>query len=325
MPRRKALGVFAAGVVSVAVPGITPRRAGAVGRAVDPPCSRGGTFCGYPDGGGYNIGCCMGPGGNTTNTVCCPGQSGVIGSVCCPTGFTCGNTSKDALQNCICHGVVDPRTGECNCPPSKICGNTCCEEHEKCEDGECVPCPDDDRCGSRGCCSNGTTCQNKSTGLCCVHTWNPCGKGRPGGVKKCCPPLDSCCFNAKTNSVKCCGPGVECEDGRCKCTKDETRCGEDCCKGHEVCSKGKCCPKGTINCNGKCCKSHLCVLSAGQKVCCPIDRIGTPNGVPVCCPPGTKLQSDDTCCAPGSPDCCDSGELSTICGRGRICVNGKCH
>lgn len=326
MPRRKALRVLAVGVATVAVPGITPRRARASGASsgkINAPCSQGGTFCGYPDGGGYNIGCCLGAKGDT-RTVCCPGQSGVVGSLCCPTGFTCGNTSADYTQGCICHGRIDNRTGECNCPPTKVCGNICCADNEKCEDGECVNCPDDDTCGKE-CCSNGTVCQNKNTGLCCVKAWNPCGKGRPGGVSKCCPPNDTCCLNRRTNAVKCCGPGVECgDDGNCKCTKDETKCGDDCCRKGEVCSKGLCCPKGLVNCDGKCCKAHLCVASAGKKVCCPIERIGTPNGIPVCCPPGTKLQ-DDTCCAPNNPNCCDSGDVTTVCGRGRICVNDKCH
>jgi len=221
--------------------------------------------------------------------TCCwfsPEESGykpwgiVVG---CGPNTRCGSAKG---ERCICNGVVDRSTGECNCPPSKVCGNTCCLKNERCEftpDSECVPCDDADRCGS-DCCEQGTVCRDKSRSLCCVKTWKACQAGQ-AGVVKCCPPRDSCCFN---------------------------------------CSKGLCCAKGLVNCDGKCCKPHLCVASSGKKVCCPLERIATPSHGPLCCPPGTVPSGGDACCAPGNPDCCDKGGVTQVCAKGRVCVDGHC-
>ncbi len=159
IPRRRALGLFGIGLAAAAVPSLTAPRARAAGQLT--PCSHGGTFCGYPDGGGYNIGCCLGAGGDT-RTVCCPGKSGVVGSLCCPTGYKCGNTRPDPPQGCICVSKVE-------------CGGTCCRTGEYCEtrflgedtcdklcphthEHKCIGvcCTDNETCGFFGCkCKSG--------------------------------------------------------------------------------------------------------------------------------------------------------------------------
>src|SRR4051812_28480284 len=147
MPRRTAMRMLAVGLGAAALPGLTPRRA----RAAAPltPCQNGGKFCGYPDGGGYNLGCCMGANGDT-RTVCCPGQSGVYGSCCCGTGYSCtfpGSTDKNC---CTCKGVE--------------CGNACCKRGEYCEtyfafDDVCTKlCPDGSHQCNGVCCTGLETC-----------------------------------------------------------------------------------------------------------------------------------------------------------------------
>ena len=52
--------------------------------------------------------------------MCCPGKPPDIGSLCCPTGYICGNKSKDSKENCICRSKV-------------VCGSTCCKPGEDCQ------------------------------------------------------------------------------------------------------------------------------------------------------------------------------------------------
>ena len=149
MPRRTALRVAAAGLVVAAIPGIRPRWAYAA--APPAPCSSGGTFCGNILPGGYNIGCCMGA-GRDSRTVCCPGKPGIVGSLCCPTGYTCGNTSADSKENCKCASKV-------------VCGGKCCKPGDYCVS----PLFGDDYCDKL--CPNHT---QKCIGVCCTNN-EECG------------------------------------------------------------------------------------------------------------------------------------------------------
>jgi hypothetical protein len=99
---------------------------------------------------GYNIGCCLG-GTNETRTVCCPGIPGVVGSLCCPTGYICGNKSADAKENCICRSNV-------------VCAGKCCNRGEYCDtyfgfDQACTKlCPDGKEHCNGICCTRSETC-----------------------------------------------------------------------------------------------------------------------------------------------------------------------
>lgn len=334
MPRRRALRLLGGAIVVAAVPALragSARGAAAaslpLGRFAEKPCLKG-VFCGFAVNNGYNIGCCHNP---KVPFVCC-NQNQETGSWCCPEGFTCGDGTGKGKGNCICNGAVNPKTGACNCPPNKVCGKQCCEEHETCDNGECVRCDDDNRCGT-DCCPTGSVCRNKARSLCCVKSWKPCTAGS-GGVVKCCPPSNDCCFNQKTKSYTCCDQGRKCEDGACKCAKNTKKCGKECCTKNEVCLDGTCCAKGKVKCAGRCCGKHDCCAdkvccdgpdrACVNGKCCPLDRgIGSGKAAR-CCPPGTVGGAGGTCCPESDPDCCSDGEVSILCPKGKACVRGTC-
>lgn len=247
---------------------------------------------------------------------------------CCPPG-ECFRDNAGNNANC--------------CPPAYQCRGAknvaCCNDGERCVDGDCERCPADQVCGKRTCCEDSEACVNSRTHLCCPKTWKQCKAGL-AGVVKCCPPLDTCCFNKKTKTAVCCDAKHPClaDEGRCKCMKDETPCAGKCCPKGQVCSDGKCCPKGKVNCGGRCCdkgqccgdvccgKGEFCASSIAYskpKVCCTSNRILVdPSGKPVCCPKGTVPNDSDTgCCPPGDPNCCGD-EL--VCLGNQICVRGTC-
>ena len=335
MPRRRALRLLGGAIVAATVPGLRPRSAhGAsvaslpLGRFAEKPCLKG-VFCGFAVNNGYNIGCCHNP---KVPFVCC-NHNKETGSWCCPEGFTCGDGTGKGKGNCYCEGAVNPKTGACNCPPNKVCGKRCCDEHETCDNGECVQCDDENRCGT-DCCPAGSVCRNKARSLCCVKSWKPCDPGG-GGVVKCCPPSDFCCFNKKTKAVTCCDSEHVCDEGVCGCAKGTKKCGKECCKGTEVCTKEKCCPKGKFNCgDGRCCDDKklccgktCCDSKAGKCIggsCCPPNRLLGKGASAKCCPPETVVSAGGVCCPKADPNCCSEDELSVLCPKGQTCVRGTC-
>lgn len=319
MPRGRALRLAVGALAAVALPGVGARvaRAGITRGAGT--CPPGGQLTCAEQFGKDVSECCSRPIPGSGNYTCCPpGQCfySETTNTCCPKDFQCGKGG-------------------------------CCSEGERCVNEKCVRCDSDKVCGKE-CCEESETCVNPAKSMCCVKTWNHCkvagAAGAAGAVVKCCPPRDECCTNRRTKTVTCCDSKHPCEDGRCKCGKDETRCGDaKCCKKDtEVCSRGKCCPKGRENCGdgrccekGKCCgkdccgKGEFCAASIAfskPKVCCTSNRIiVTASGKPVCCPKGTLPNAADTgCCPPGDPSCCGRGDDELSCLGGLMCVRGVC-
>jgi hypothetical protein len=171
MPRRRAVCVLGAALVTATVTCVRPRTAHAGALAVgsfsaDKPCSySGGQFCGFEVNGGYNIGCCWKKGERFT---CC-NHNKEVGSWCCPDGNTCGDGTGKTGPNCVCSNTCND--GTC-CPKSK----------GRCVKGACCPgkrttfAP-----GTNGkgvaCCPPGTVAVPGATGKCC-----------PKGELGCCEP-----------------------------------------------------------------------------------------------------------------------------------------
>lgn len=318
MPRRRALRLAAGALVAVALPGGRATAAsGATTKAwVTAGCGKGG--------GGLPCATQFGP---QVSECCGPIDKSNPDSnyTCCPPG------------ECWHHpGPPYPMT-TC-CPEAYRCRGGCCNDGEKCVEGKCTRCPSDKVCG-KDCCEASQDCVNRKTSLCCMKTWKRCEAGL-AGVVKCCPPRDTCCFNPTTKQATCCDAQHPCVNGRCKCKKDETPCGDkDCCKKGQICSNGKCCPKGKINCGderccdkGQCCGDTCCggnefcassIAYSKPKVCCTSNRIiVSPSGKPVCCPKGTVPNDSDTgCCPSGNPNCCGD-ELGCL--GNTMCVRGIC-
>lgn len=171
MPRRRAVYVLGAALVTTSLTGFKPRpaRAGtlALGRfSVERPCKTG-QFCGFAVEGqdGYNIGCCMAKG---VRFVCC-NQDKEVGSWCCPEAHTCGDGTGKTGPSCVCSNKC--KDGSC-CPKSK----------GRCVSGTCCPlkrttfAPGTKKNGV-ACCPPGTVAVPGATGACC-----------PKGQLDCCEP-----------------------------------------------------------------------------------------------------------------------------------------
>jgi hypothetical protein len=332
MPRRRAVYVLGAALVTAAVPGIRPRTAQAgtlaLGKfSADAPCSGGGgQFCGFAVNNGVNIGCCWEKG---EPFVCC-NKNKKTGSWCCPEGYICGPGYTGTIPpggkpNCYCKGVE--------------CGNTCCPKGKECDNGQCVSCTSEHKCGA-DCCKKGQFCASPRQSLCCDDGSNYCavlpkpGSGGKAGKVSCCAKGTTCCQNDKRTD--CCGPDQKCRSGKCACPPKTQECGTDCCKTAtgEHCSNGKCCPKGKVNCGGKgtccaqvdCCGDTCCEGNTvcANGTCCPPGR-GFGSGKNArCCPPGTVPTSEKTCCPANDPECCGEGEFQVLCHKGSTCVSGSC-
>ena len=320
MPRRRALRLAGAALVTAAIPTLRPRSAFASPCGPDTPCS---SVCNSPP----HVGACGTDETNSCGQVRCRIQGCLLpGDQCCraaggdpwicPKDTECGKVRS----NCIA-----------KCPSGQKCGDNCCvPPDEECVDGECVPCRT--RCGGT-CCEDGKVCVNPRAGLCCLASWVKCEAGA-AGIVKCCPPRDTCAVSFKTKTAKCCGPKQKAVGAGCTCkNKGETVCGNDCCTKSETCSKGMCCPKGKVNCgNGQCCKPSDCCgktccggkgqTCVGGKTCCPTSRRLGSGTSAKCCPPGTVASQPDTCCPPNDPSCCDLAPLG--CSKGQVCVAGAC-
>ena len=268
-----------------AVPGFRPRPARAAPARGSGKCPPGGQLtCEQQFGKGISE-CCSRPiPGSGFYTCCAPGECfySPTHNTCCPKDFQCGKGG-------------------------------CCNEGERCVNEECVRCDSDKVCGKE-CCEASEVCANAKKSLCCVKTWKQCRAGLAAGVVKCCPPLDECCFNKRTKTAKCCDKQHPCDPdtGRCRCTKDETRCGDDCCKtkqGEFCCDKKMCCKKGTF-----------CVGGKNKKTCCPSARAISRGLEVYCCPPGT-VDVGEGCCPRNERDCCES---DLACLGNSTCVRGVC-
>ena len=315
MGRRSALRLVASTVALTAFPVLRPSSAAAAGAAT---CPSGTEVC--TNGKGSQV--CMPAGGN-----CCIFPGLIVG---CPPGFSC---DEKLIEKCRCNGTD--------------CGGglkrRCCPKGKSCEDGKCVSCESERKCG-KACCKEGEECISEVHSQCCPRGARYCavfgsaGTGQEAKKVICCPPGAKCCANDVRAS--CCTESQTCQAGTCSCPKNTRRCGSDCCKPGEVCSNGKCCPKGKVNCGGKCCDKDECcgtdfkTCCAGNTIClngtcCPLNR-GVGSGKKArCCPPGTMPTPTGTCCPKNDPECCtdsdgEGNDLSVLCKGGRVCVEGVC-
>lgn len=283
MPRRRAVRVLGAAVLTAAVSGLRP--ALALGAGAQTPCDAPGLcpsdtkVCGEPWIAGCLKDCCL-----PRTQICCTWKGTPPTVICCGKDERCGDKPAECLPACP--------------PGSTKCGRDCCEPYENCVGGKCEC---NERCGGK-CCEEGATCRNDKRSLCCPSTWKVCTAGSAGAVK-CCPPREKCCFESGTKKVQCCGPEQECDPatGACRCKKKgQVSCGSECCNAEtETCASGrssqgkpfkKCCPKGKVLCAGACCEPKRCVrnFEGGGKVCCPRERLMNLGSMSMCCPPGKR-------------------------------------
>ncbi len=243
MPRRRALRLAGAALVgAVAVPGLRPRSAGAVGfpcTGLTPQkCSSGGAQVCVPN----DWNCC-------SNSLCA--------GACKPWESCSSGGCNDTPLLCSDKGAAGTRGGGDRQARPEFCsvrlasgpticypqGRTltwgwCCGKGETCGTtlGDCNC--EGDYCGP-ACCKQGQVCADQIRGVCCPKHWNQCAVG-PGHVVKCCPPRDTCCFNHKTHTAVCCDADHPCVGGKCECKKHEERCGATCCRKGQSCVAGVC-------------------------------------------------------------------------------------
>jgi len=158
----------------------------------------------------------------------------------------------------------------------------------RCQQGCCFACAAAGAsCGNRLCCRVGGRNLSCCNGTCCNAT---CCNGRT-------------CANTQTSNTHC---------GRCN----------NACGRGNFCSRGLCCPKGTVNCGGRCTNLQTSDNHCGEcnKRCPNVPTIThCSNGK--CCPTGT-VNCNGTCADPrSSPAHC--GKCGNSCDGGR-CVRGVC-
>ena len=180
----------------------------------------------------------------------------------------------------------------------------------------------------------GSVCRNKARSLCCVKTWKPCEPGA-GGVVKCCPPSDHCCFN-KNDEV---GyllrqrPRLQRRCLRLRQGDEEVRQGV--LQGDRGLHEGKVLREGQVQLRRRTLlrrqetllRQDLCDSKAGKCIggsCCPPNRLLGKGASAKCCPTGTVVSSGGVCCPKADPNCCSEDELSVLCPKGQTCVRGAC-
>jgi hypothetical protein len=245
---------------------------------------------------------------DATSKTCKPTQCGTC-QVCdgdtgqcetAPSGTACGS----GLVCCgeTCQGADDPcnnqgDSGGCGvceeydensgCVPKQ--DGTTCGSCGKCSGGACIPdlsqsCPTCQTCGAGGVCStaaDGTSCGSNE--VCCGGTCTPGDSCPcPSGQHQCTSFLGSkiCCDNAD----QCCVNQAEqpiCGpyNGVC-CTGDQYQCGTICCDSQEVCGINTMFP------TGKCCPHGTILVDDGS--CCDSAQYCDTGGSFVCCPSGQQ-------------------------------------
>lgn len=139
MPRRRAVRLLGATLVTAAMPGLRPQRAAAQG--CDGRCTGAGqSLCGEPKGVGCLHTCC-----NDLRPVCCKWPETET-YICCGKNEKCGDK---------------PGTCVPACPGPRVCGTKCCPSGQKCtwSNRKRTCCPTSrivSKGGNRFCCPKGT-------------------------------------------------------------------------------------------------------------------------------------------------------------------------
>ncbi len=248
---------------------------------------------------------------------CNGGPACGIGAVCCFSGCVnplsdpsncgaCGNTCPPG-QECAMGQCLSTACGGRNCPPGLSC----------CPGVFCVDLVNDPtNCGGCGVtCGSGERCDSGR----CVST-EPCGisPGPCTGGTLCCGSL---CVNPLDDIAHCggcdrrCAPGETCRGGAClpsmgcMCQSGQTCCAGDICRdlSTDPANCGACgnvCPLNTVCRAGRC--EGVTPGCGGGPACAP--------GAVCCVDRCVDLRNDPTNC----------GFCGSVCGPGRICVNGAC-
>ena len=359
MPRRRALRLAGAALVTAAVPALRPRTASAFGYSCSDPNFPQKCF----GGNGTQV-CVAADEHCCTNALCAsacaPWEQCSNGNACDATPALCthpGAPDLDPTRTKFCSLRRDLGPSLCSPGGRTLLEGWCCRPDESCGgalgEPDCLECPENRKCGATECCTKTQYCAHGNLELCCER--GKAGKGREepcirrdGVVGQCCRPGLVCKQNAtqavccRPNEVlrnrrcacsdpkqKLCGAkeccdkklGEVCSNGTC-CLKGETGCGaEACCLNKsEHCSNGMCCPKGKTGCGEHCCtKGETC----SRGTCCPRGRGFGTGASALCCPPGTMPIARGTtfdCCPPNDPSCCQSSCTQ----KGSTCVKGAC-
>jgi hypothetical protein len=297
IPRRRALAILGAGVVTALVPALRPGRARAQGAQPDPGCGdetatcerQGKVLCGAVSYLGCIFQCCDPSDGGCCITYndkgpdsagCCPapdyGCVGPRGSCACvnPCGGSCCSSARDEV-------CLDPETSRC-CPKPQVCGDDCCPDGQKCVDQARHQCCPIDK-------------------VACYGAF---------GALACCAPDEECCASHTVEFAECCGKGATCDQDKGSC----------------VCKPGK-----------KQCQGTLVGRGVSQRCCDPLFEQCCKTGVfnhcePITytccgetsCPPGKVCCGGAACYDPADERCCGNG----ACGRDEDCcrdaVRGCC-
>lgn len=269
-------------------------------------CAAGGICCGAV--------CCEQ--GTTcfdpSHDLCCAPNAGpACGDHCCDQGFKCASVSRgfccaqDAGEFCTIVWDEEHWNYRC-CPPGQvcadgsiglccdeghgpICGDSCCQRHEVCQNGVC--------CDPRMLCGRGdqaVCCDGECRdGFCCSKPSRMCGDA-------CCPPFNPCCDIGGRRV--CCGAYEECMEDRC-------------CPTELVCGK-TCCDRG-FRCDDP--ERSKCVRCEGDTVACLTGDYQTGERFSICCPPAFDC-CNGKCCEPGTM-CCQPGGGEPGCYPSHYCVH----
>lgn len=305
MPRRRAVRLLGAALVSVTLPGLRPGAALAGRRrlakcgpdqrvcreftAQEYCCPRPSWqfFCGSRQGQCINT--CRG-GTKFPCTAAIPHPDSGINGVCCDRKYHsgCVRIGRPAEKRPDGSRVPSEEWKPSCCPKGPgfgFCGGVCCEPPNRCKDGVCR-CPDGTMSlDGRRCCKRGEHAAE--------------------------------CVSAGTRFIE------------LDTTMDASLVGRKCCPaGKPYCCGTTCCAKFGC-CDTKCCshKTSRCASWRGKKMCCPKRRITIVGDQQICCPTGTIsiTLGFPACCPPTELKCCGwPGESRVECGAGEICVRGTC-
>ena len=256
------------------------------------------------------------------------GAEEVVGSEKCPYSegsITCsGSTStccSSGQYNTDVPSCIDPSSEQCclHSNTSHSCGlnTTCCGDSSCCNHGErCAQFLNVDPC-VQSCTFNNRTNENTTCPeplACCYNWFYEQGAGHcydPTTAQCCgtqdatylCNKDDTCCFDYRTDELKCCKPGTRC------------------CSGGEWCYdplESQCCYADMIaySCSvtEKCCSAGYGFDATGT--CCPADTS--------CCSTSFEGGFGFTSCCTADQTCCtkDDGYTSTTlcCNANEMCV-----